>query len=148
MPQRLATTHLTFIWYAITVYQPSLPVRHAVVKKSFIIRSIRKVHPPLTMRRHVLPLPLIHHPQGVDSSSLWGKTTLINGNLWLVRFHAIDSCLHFLIKNRHIDYRKIMGNMHVAWIVFIEITLLLEHVGLVLNLDILCAACLAHLFGG
>jgi hypothetical protein len=36
--------------------------------------------------------------------------------------------------------------VHVAGIVFVELALLLHHIGLVLNLDVLCAASLAHFY--
>ncbi len=97
MSWRLAVTHLTFIWYAVAVYQPPLSIWYAVVEKPFIIRPVWKVHPSLAVRRHVPPLTFIYHSQRIDSSRLGGKAALVNGRIGLVWFHAIYSCLNFFV---------------------------------------------------
>ncbi len=144
--RRLSIAHLSFIWYSITVYQSTLSIRHTITKKTFVIRSIWKMHPTLSMWCHVQPFPFIHNSQRVDSPGLWRKSSLVNGQLWLVRFHAIQGCLNFLFQLRHGHCRQVSRNVHVAGIVFVELALLLQHIGLVLNLDVLCAAGLAHFY--
>ena len=64
----------------------------------------------------------------------------------MVRFHTIQGCLNFLVELRYDHCRQISRNVHVPGIVFVELVLLLQHIGLVLNLDVLCAAGLAHFY--
>lgn len=73
----LALLYLTLVTNSVLVNKPSLAIRKALVKVACIIRPVGKVHPPLSMRHQVLPLPLIYCTVWIYFTRLWKCSSFI-----------------------------------------------------------------------